>query len=428
MKLGYTLPEIQQHFTDLILNKERESKDKFHVPVNGIPELTEVYEVPLDLPRYRLNNTRTIALQEQYIASNDLKEDYFETNLLSDKLQEIQHGFLTKLIKRKGLKEYFQDAKNIQTDPLILTHEGFVISGNRRLCTFRELYYNSENGMSKYKHFERIRVVILPKITEEKIEYIEDYFEQQPDIQDEFTWTNKALGFEKRLKKHGYSVKDLANKTNVKKSSIEALLNKLSLAKEYLDFRGNSKAYDIIENDEYAFNELLKSRKKFLDNPVQKDIFQKLSFIALKNQDQISDRMYKNIPVIQEVIEDIQEEIETEFSNEIETIEYDNPNTDLFSEINIDNDNSFGVLKVIENQENENSIFSIVLDKVDEHKLLKREKKRKQEVLIKIQKANKELNGAYNIVNSETSKDGIEKQLDNIENVVTKLRDWLTND
>lgn len=427
MKLGYSLPEIQQYFSDLINNKERESQDKFHVPIGVRPELKEVYEVPLDLPRYRLSNTRTIAMQEQYIATNELPENYFESDPLSDNLQKIQHEFLKSLIQRKKLKEYFKDPKNIQTDPLILTHEGFVISGNRRLCAFRELYYNEEKGESKYKHFERVRVVILPIMTEEQIEYIEDHFEQQPDIQDEFTWTNRALGFEKRIQKHNYTVNVLANKTNVPKKVIQDLIHKLSVAREYLDFIGKPKAYDLIEKDEYAFNELLKSRKKFTNNPARKDIFQKLSFIALKNQEQISDRMYKNIPVIQETLDDIQNEIAIDFYEQIEEVEITD-DSDLFSQLDTKGDNSLSILKIIEDYNNEEALFSIVLDKVNEYKLLKEEKKRKQAVLIKVQRAHKELLDAYNIVSPETKKEGIGQQLDNVEKVVAKLRGWLNND
>lgn len=427
MKLGFTLPEIQHYFKGLLENKERESKDKYHVPIGGRLQLAEVYEVPMDLPRYRLNNTRTIAAQEKYVAVNDLSENYFESDPLSDALQDIQHKLLCDLINRKGLKDFFRNPKNIQTEPLILTHEGVVISGNRRLCTFRELYYNEEGGTSKFKHFERVRAVILPILSEEEIEYIEDHFEQQPDIQDEFTWTNKALGFERRLNKYGYSVDVLAQKTNVKKNEIENLITKLSVAKEYLDFIEKPKAYDSIENDEYAFNELLKARKKFADDPARKDIFQKLSFIALKNQEQISDRMYKNIPVIQEVIEDIESEIYDEFSNQLESPDVQNIENDPFALLDDEGENSLELLKIIENKENEDSLFSIVLDKVNEYKLLKAEKKRKQAVLKKIQKAHKELVDAFNISSHETKKDGICEQLDNIERVIVRLREWLKN-
>ena len=428
MKLGYSLPKIQQYFSDLYKNKEKESIDKSPVPIGGDLKWLEVYEVPLDLPRYRLSNTRTIAMQEQYIASNDLEEDYFEQDVWSDKLQEIQHEILSKLIHRKNLKAYFQKKGNIQTDPLILTNEGFVISGNRRLCTFRELYYNEEGGQSKYKHFQRVRVVILPKMTEEEIEYVEDYFEQEEDIQDDFTWTNRALGFEKRLKKHGYSVQVLAEKTNVKKGEIEDLLSKLSVAREYLDFINKPKAYNEVDDDEYAFKVLLKTRRKFNNNPAQKDIFQKLSFVALSKSGEISDRMYKNIPFIKEEITNIQDEMATEFSDQVESFHEEKRKADpLYDEDDEDN-KSFGILSLVDKSENQEGIFEIVLDKVTEHKTLKAEKKRKNAVIDKIKKARTELEGAYSIADGEKRKEGIGEQLDHIDKVILKIRGWLNND
>ncbi|WP_224483473.1 hypothetical protein [Robertkochia aurantiaca] len=425
MQLGYPHPKIKDYFKDLFDNKKQESQDKSHVPIGGKAVLWDVYEVPIDLPRYRLSNTRTIALQEQYVSANSLDEDYFEKDILSDQLQEIQHGLLKNLIQRKGLLDYFKESKNIQTYPLVLTEDGFVISGNRRLCTFRELYYNHEDGNKKYGHFKRVRVVILPKMTEEEIEYVEDYFEQQPDIQDEFTWTNRALGFERRLSKHNYEISDLANKTNVKKSQIQDLLNKLYVAREYLEFIGKPKAYDQIEKDEYAFKEILRSRKKFTNDPAKKDIFQKLSFIALKKQDEISDRMYKNIPLIQQVMDEIQGEIYEELSHSLDSKELSDKEDDMFSLFDEEGDNNDEILELIENQSHEEAVFAIVLDKVNEHKSSEEEKKRKHAVLKKVQKAHKELRDAYNIAGSETKKNGISDQLDNIESVIAKLRHWL---
>src|SRR5688572_6447600 len=140
MKYGYSLPERLQKFNELFSHKQANAVTKWDIPTVNGNELHEVFHVSVELPKYRLDNTRTLALQEQYIYSNDLSEDFFN-EVESDKVQEIQHNLLKTLIgstdKEKDLISYFSN--QTQTEPLILTHDGFVISGNRRLCAFREL-------------------------------------------------------------------------------------------------------------------------------------------------------------------------------------------------------------------------------------------------------------------------------------------------
>lgn len=310
LKLGYSLPKIEETFSYLLDHKVSEADGSYHVPVGGKMEQYPVFKVPLELPRYRLDNTRTLHLQRKYISENNLPETYFEDEIWSDELQEIQHGILSTLINKKDLKEYFE--KNEQTDPLILTHDGFVVSGNRRLCAYRELY-SSENGVSKFKRFERLRVVILPRLTEEEIEFIEDFLEQQPDIKDEFSWIARAMGFRKRMKKHNYSTGDIAKKNNLKKSEIDSLLDNLTLAEQYLKHVGREGDYELVEKNEFAFKEIEKGRRKFKHHSSKRDLFEKLSYIALQYQEKIGGRMYSNIPIIQENLDSIEEEIVSEF-------------------------------------------------------------------------------------------------------------------
>lgn len=425
MRLGYSLPEIEQYFKEIFNNTAREKVGSYHVPIDDKMELRDVFHVPLELPRYRLDNTRTLHLQKKYITSNGLNENFFEEDIWLDKLQEIQHEILKSLIDRKGLKVFFE--KNIQTDPLILTHDGFVISGNRRLCAYRELYYSNE-GVTKYKKFERIRVVILPKCSDEQIEYIEDFLEQQPDLKDEFTWISRAIGFRKRIEKHNYNTQILAQKSNgsFKKVEIDSLLQQLNIAENYLEFIGRESDYDIIENDKFAFDQIEKCRRNLKSNGSKKDLFQKLSFVALKNQDKITDRMYRNIPFIMENLNEIEDEIRLEYEDDIQEIEKEIRTENPLNDITLFPDNTLSTLALLDIKANDENVFSIIHDKVTEAKSLKEEKNRKQAVLKKIKKAYAILVEANNIRSSESNKSGIYSQLTNIEKIIKELKEWAT--
>ncbi len=416
------MPEIEESFRDYFKNKDREKKGSFHVPIGGIMKLEDVFEVPIELPRYRLDNTRTLSYQQKYLSDNQLGSDYFNDDIWLDKLQAVQHEILKQLIDRKNLKDYF--ASNVQTDPLILTHDGFVISGNRRLCTMRELYFNSPKGHEKYRNFERVRVVILPKCTEEEIEYIEDFLEQQQDIKDEFTWINKALGFKRRLDKHGYNSAVLAEKSGFKKSDIDSYLQQLNIAQSFLEDIGKPDNYDLIEKDNFAFIEIEKGRKALKNNSSKKDLFQKLSFVVLKNQDKITGRMYSNIPLIQQNLLEIEEEIKLEFADRLAEVKANNVDFNLFDDNTLFPDNTIDTLRLLEIPDIQDEVFEIIKDKLSEVKNLKEETNRKKQVLKKVKEAATALTEANNIRTSESDKAGILTQIANIEKVLVQLKEW----
>lgn len=422
MRYGYSLPERLQKFNELLSNKQANSMSKFDVPTVNGTELFDVYLVSVELPKYRLDNTRTMALQEQYIYQENKSVDFFN-DIESDEIQEIQHSLLKSLIKSsdkdKDLLSFF--ATHTQTEPLILTHDGFVISGNRRLCALRELV---EKDYDTYKHFSQVRVVILPNYDADKIDQIEDYLEQQKDIKEPFSWVSRALGYRRRMHKYNYSDEQLANITGIKKNEISGLINKVEIADRYLDSIGKSKDYNQILDDFYAFEKIYTCQTKEKGGPSKKTAFEKLSFLAIKNKENFSDRMYKNIPIILETQAMIHDQLADEFEAELKEIEKD-VNEDLkLSGLQLFPDPNIPIIKLIDDPKNEEKIIEIVSDKIEEYLALQREKKKRSSVLDRVRKANTLLIEANAIKNHETDKSGIINQLRNIEKEIDKLKDW----
>jgi hypothetical protein len=268
MRYGFSLPERLQKFNELFSNKQANSITKWDVPTVNGTELYDVYHVSVELPKYRLDNTRTLALQEQYIFNKTLAEEFFN-DVESDQVQEVQHGLLKALIKSsdkdKDLLSYFSD--HTQTEPLILTHDGFVISGNRRLCAFRELL---EEDYEKHKHFSLVRAVILPNLDPDKIDQIEDLLEQQKDIKEPFSWVSRALGYRRRIHRYNLSDVQLAKITGLKRTEISSLIEKLEVADRYLDSIGKTKEYNQILDDFHAFDKICSCTQRDKGGVLQK--------------------------------------------------------------------------------------------------------------------------------------------------------------
>lgn len=425
MRYGYPLPERLQKFKELISNKQANAVTKFDVPTVNGTELYEVYLVSVELPKYRLDNTRTLALQEQYIYSENKSEDFF-TDVESDAIQEIQHNFIKSLIKSsdkdKDLLSYF--STHSQTEPLVLTHDGFVIAGNRRLCALRELV---EQDYESYKHFTQVRVVILPNLDADKIDQIEDFLEQQKDIKEPFSWVSRALGYRRRMHKYKYSDDQLSNITGVKKSEINSLINKLEIADRYLDSFGNSKDYNKILDDYHAFEKIYSCQVKDKGGSAKKLAFEKLSFLAIKNKEVISERMYKNIPVIFDAQSKIHNQLSNEFKTELKEIEAEGSNDFIKSGLQLFTDPVISIIKLLDNPEYEERIIDIVTDQIDEHSALEREKKKKTSVLDRVTKANTLLIEANQIKNNEVDKYGVINQLMNLEKEIERLKVWVNS-
>jgi hypothetical protein len=425
MRYGLPLPERIQKFNELLANRQANSISKHDVPTINGTELYDVFHVSIELPKYRLDNTRTLALQEQYIYNNSKGEDYFN-DVESDEIQEIQHGFLCSLIRssdrEKDLLNYF--STRTQTEPLILTHDGFVLSGNRRLCAFRELLGRDMEHFDDYKHFSLVRVVILPHLDQDKIDQLEDFLEQQTDIKENFSWVSRALGYRRRIHKYGYSDDILSSITGINKNVIRSLVDKIEIADRYLESINKPKDYNQILDDFYAFDKIYSCQTKSKGAPSSKIAFEKIAFLSIKNKGSFSDRMYKNIPLINEIQASIHNEIGLNFPNEIAQIEKEIQENSQVDIPVLFPDPTIPLIKLIENPYHEQKIVEIVSDKIEEYLALEREKKKKSSVLERVTKANTLLIEANTIKNHETDKIGVLNQIVNLEREVEKLKTW----
>jgi hypothetical protein len=423
MRYGFSLPERLKKFKDLFLNRHANAITKYDIPTINGNELHEVFHVSVELPKYRLDNTRTLALQEQYIYSHNLADDFFD-EVESDQVQEIQHNLIKTLIrssdKEKDLIRFFSD--QTQTEPLILTHDGFVISGNRRLCAFRELLLEDYDS---FKRFSQVRVVILPNLDADKIDQIEDFLEQQVDIKEPFTWVNRAMGYRRRMQKYNFSDQQLADITGVKKSQINSLIEKLEMADRYLESISRPKDYSQVDKDEYAFDKIVGCLQKDKGPVARKSAFEKISFLSIKNKGTIADRMYKNIPVIYQSQQLIYNDIAEEFEEELEEIKKQLESSSSLASLELFPDAANSISKLLDKPEVEERVIEIVSDRIEEYFASERERKKKSSVLQEVIKAHSALLTANSYISDVSSKSGVSEQIANIEKQVSKLKEWI---
>jgi hypothetical protein len=99
-----------------------------------------------------------------------------------------------------------------QQDPGTITHEGVLVNANTRAVVLRELC--AELGHDEAKHFEYIKVQVLPAdATEPEIVQLELSYQMQPNVRQEYTFTNKLL-FIRDLLAAGWAPEDIGLEMN----------------------------------------------------------------------------------------------------------------------------------------------------------------------------------------------------------------------
>ena len=396
--------------------------------------------VPIELPMYRLENGRTVSKHEEYLAVHpELGADYFERDKNSVEVQEVQHALLLDLVKSTELDKYFKEQnrqglpQNLQRDPLICTPEGFVVNGNRRLCCWRELYYNDK---VTYQHFRYVEAVILPVTDEDAIIELEADLQIAPDIQADYPWHAEALMMQRRRDIQQETPSEIAKK--FRKGSgkeVERLINMRALAAEYLAWRGPEfdKRWSKVDENEFAFRELVDQMSR-LSAPTDKELFKMIGFSLIR--DSVHDSDYRRIKDAKKYFRQIIQELKREFTSP-------HPEPSLTSSqsatsealdlllggaaLSPDTREDLALLDQIRGLDAAEKVAESVEETIDRETLFDKEAKKATFLTDQARAANTILQSALSIDlrDPDLISDGLREQLTAIEASVAKLKEWL---
>ena len=230
--------EIIENFAEEIKKRTLETpgKPSKHV-INFRDEMQagferDVVKIPIELLRYRVNNGR--------ISSDvlDYTKNVGPLDEKDDKSQAIIRGFLNEKDPEKTAvlrKSIMHDG---QTEPAIITCDGFLINGNRRKMVMEGLLKDFPNN-EKYKY---MKVVILPGKNDPggpptlyEIEKIENRYQLQHSGKSEYYGFDRALSIKRKIE-IGLSLKEQLLDDPVYVGSTEAQLKKAvkKFEKDYL--------------------------------------------------------------------------------------------------------------------------------------------------------------------------------------------------
>lgn len=213
--------------------RRQERNPTFDVPFRGGKQTLAQLELRTDFPMYRIQSGRTHRAQTRYLDRHaDLPLDFFD-DPEDPNVQAAQHDILVELVNEGGLDTDL--ASRGQWNPLIVTYDGFVVDGNRRLCALRE------DGV------EYVRAVVLPEDAESSEIYeTEVELQMAAETKAPYNWIDEALHIRYGIEQLHERPEIVAQRMRMDEDAIREAVSQLSIVDMYLDWLGETGKYHIV--------------------------------------------------------------------------------------------------------------------------------------------------------------------------------------
>lgn len=239
----------------------------------------DVFRLPLDHLFYNVQNGR---FAKEYLT----KKRELNRDLNSEDPADIKE--IEKMLREQNPKktEWLKDnlREEQQIEPGIITHDGYVINGNRRMSVLNLLA--KEDTKFGYMNVGR-----LPKtgVDESDIYKIEIGKQMAREQKLDYGPMNELLKIDHGLKSH-LNKEQLAKTIGFSVKEIEKKVSRLELIKEYLQFIGEPENFEEAENlnehfidlEDYIFFETKKKKHQF--TPIEIIKIKDIAFSLIKNK------------------------------------------------------------------------------------------------------------------------------------------------
>jgi len=249
---------------------ELEKGPTFDVPFRGKSLPFRRFRIETDFPLYRIQSGRTHRAQIAYLDKHrHLPNDFFN-DPEDPKVQRAQHEILLGMIEEKDLSTDLRQRG--QLAPIVLTKDGYVVDGNRRLAALRE---RKEEYMDA--------VVLPPDAQSNEIYETEIELQMQRETKAPYNWIDQALHIEYGIKDLNEKPEMVARRMRLSKEDINRELEKLAFVRQYLAWLGEDGKYHKVPSAkgghmEQAFQEMV----------------QRLSSVALKRRKETEKRLIRD--------------------------------------------------------------------------------------------------------------------------------------
>lgn len=360
---------------------------------------------------YRLDNTRTVSAQPEYLEDNGLSAEFFnDARTEVSEVQDIQHELLWKEVD-KPLKESF-NMHDGQTESILINQNGIVINGNRRLRLMRE------------RNHELIKCMVVtdPNLAGKEFQ-IEAFLDMTPETKKDYVW-HAAASTMKKMHDLGMSFEEIAKERGQPSGKeVQQMIKAREIAAEGLKDQGNPNKWSLVTKSEQIY---MDTAAKKITNAKDARAAE-ISTIIIDNatNDAIEGRAYNlNRKVL------ASPELASEVFKEIAP---DN-NAELINPLTGAADLSSGFNEVVLKEKIKNDpdlndeILTRIKEKIHEKEDIKASAGQKKSLQKKMDIAAKNLNSAADATsNAGLATEGIQDKINQIKQSIQIVEDYINN-
>jgi hypothetical protein len=265
----------------------------FYMLRNRVEQLP-VIRASLRLPVYRMENYRTQTRQLARIRKDGLPPNFFSAGQEDVEAQQAQHEIVYELASH-GLGDTVmaittalgQDRQ--QTEPLIVTREGVVVNGNRRLAAMREMYQEDQESFGSFANLD---LTVLPAgVTQTELKEVEFRLQMQRQTLLPYEWQDRALAV-RDLRERGVTRREIQSLMRLEKEAeVAALLDQLQEAEVYLEeYLQKPTQYEQVAEHEQLFGDLQAALAR--KSGPEKEVARRIGHVMAKHSRTFGSRVY----------------------------------------------------------------------------------------------------------------------------------------
>ncbi|HEX8454370.1 MAG TPA: hypothetical protein VF647_19980 [Longimicrobium sp.] len=241
-----------------------------------------------------MENYRTQTRQLAYIRREGLPDTFFSAGQEDVEAQQAQHEMLADLAK-EGMGETVVAISTVlgqdrqQTEPLLITHDGIVVNGNRRLAGMREMHLENPEA---YAAFATIDVMVLPSdVTQKELKEVEFKLQMQRETRLPYEWQDRALAV-RDLFNQGVSKREIQSLMRLEREAeVGAMLDQLQEAETYLEeYLEKPKQYELVQDHDQLFGDLQAALAR--KQGAEKEVARRIGHVMAKNRASFGSRVY----------------------------------------------------------------------------------------------------------------------------------------
>jgi len=241
-------PHLNQERADVLQNRQMIATERLSQwPREN--KMLPVKELDVNWVRFSILNHRTKAERLKLCRDTD-NPHLFDQDPLGPAAQEAQFGLLK---NQPGFEDLKADLRERgQRETAVVTAEGVLINGNRRVAALRDLLEGERHLRAQY-----VRAFVLPAdATAEEIRLLEAELQVSKTFLEDYSWINRGFLLEELLVEHNQDFDLVAKIMRMKPKDVRDESRKFKLVDQLVAISGLAYMHVDFDPNESAFTEL----------------------------------------------------------------------------------------------------------------------------------------------------------------------------